>query len=342
MTSPRERTSKPNFSRVHSSVKTKFYDASTSFFQDFINHTKTFSVFTARDMLLFLKGKYSCCKLIASLLPQLSDLIARMMSTTRKHVYVVPLIKGTKQPVSNLLPVSHCPRMIALYHLCVELCNHILAVHARRTKCSRASVQVARKQPLAMTTSPREHTSQKNVPRVHFAVNTKKHDGLSPATNFFQDFINHTEKFSVFTQKDMLLFLRGMPQCCKLIVSLLPQLRHLIARMMSTTRNHVFVVPVMEGTKLPISNLPRMIALYGVCERVCKRLFLAHIRRTKRLKAIHSKQKSTMDEDQGQQTKCKYSKREHTGSDKRKVCELKNPASGICCKRTRLTEVCSV
>jgi len=340
MTSPREQEPPPNVPQVHFAWNTKMDDGlspATSFFQAFIKYTETFSVFTERDMLLFLKGIPQCCKLLASLLTQLRHLIARMMSTTRNHVYVVPVTEGTKQSISHLLPVSRRPRMIALYGVCERVCKQLVAIHKRRTTLLK-TIKAAQKQPLAMT-SPREQQSQQNVPRVHFAVDTKMHDGLSPATGFFRDFINHTETFSVFTEKDMLLFLKGMPHSGK-VALLLPQLRHLIARMMSTTRNHIYVVPVMEGIKLPISHLPRMMALYGVCERVCKRLLVVYMRRIKRSRAVHSKQESNVIGDQGQGTKNACSKRGQTDSNKRKIGELNRPSSEICCKRTRFTNTC--
>ena len=112
------------------------------------------------------------------------------------------------------------------------------------------------------------NTSQR---RVCFAANTKTHDGHSPASQYFEDFIAHAKTFKVFTERDLLLFLKSMPNRLKLLPSLVRQLHRLVAKLGTTSRKYVRILPVTKAIKLPAAYYQWSVQLYKLLVRLCRR-----------------------------------------------------------------------
>jgi len=112
------------------------------------------------------------------------------------------------------------------------------------------------------------NTSQR---RVCFAANTKTHDGHSPAAQYFEDFIAHAKTFKVFTERDLLLFLKSMPNRLKLLPSLVRQLHRLVAKLGTTSRKYVRILPVTKAIKLPAAYFQWSVQLYNLLVRLCRR-----------------------------------------------------------------------
>lgn len=151
------------------------------------------------------------------------------------------------------------------------------------------------------------NTSQRHV---CFAADAKKHDGHSPAAQYFEDFIAHVTTFEVFTERDLIAFLKSRPKQVKLLPSLVRKLHRLATKLGTSSRKYVRILPATKTLKLPRSYFQWSVKLYNMVVILCRRF--TGVLESAPSSTVHSKRKRNMIEADDKSKVCPsavYSKR---------------------------------